>query len=68
MLQLCERILPEEYGIDGIYGTQVARRSAGYSRCRKPNQSLQEVVQVGLSACIAYGKRFVVMIGDAAAE
>ncbi|NLC89784.1 MAG: ATP-binding domain-containing protein, partial [Clostridiaceae bacterium] len=62
VLQLCERILPEEYGIDGIYGAQVVspirRGTAGVENL---NQSLQEVVQGrDFPHVAAYGKRFAV--------
>jgi len=62
VLQLCERILPEDYGIDGIYGAQVVspiRR--GVAGVANLNQSLQEVVQgMDFPHVAAYGKRFAV--------
>ncbi|MDD4324381.1 MAG: AAA family ATPase, partial [Eubacteriales bacterium] len=62
VLQLCERILPEDYGIDGIYGAQVVspiRR--GVAGVENINQSLQEVVQgMDFPHVSAYGKRFAV--------
>lgn len=62
VLQLCERILPEDYGIDGIYGAQVVspiRR--GIAGVENLNQSLQEVVQgMNFPHVAAYGKRFAV--------
>lgn len=62
VLQLCERILPEKYDIDGIYGAQVVspiRR--GVAGVENLNQSLQEVVQgMDFPHVAAYGRRFAV--------
>ncbi|NLC25201.1 MAG: AAA family ATPase, partial [Fastidiosipila sp.] len=61
-LQLCERILPEEYGIDGIYGVQlVSPIRRGLAGVENLNQSLQKMVQGEEFPHIeAYGKRFAV--------